>query len=232
MWFPVICERLWNWFGVILGDSQWFSNHSEISLLNSLLFGNYSDISFGRFLVILGDSHCFTDLSQITLGKFLLLHKPLWNVFEVIPKGLMVFGWFYVILIDFWKTLKLVWGDSWWFSVIIKPFWKFFGLILSNSHWFSVILGWFLMILDVYQWFVNNYKIALGWFSVIHKISEISLVLFIIILYDSSGFKTTLKFILGNSWWIWLFTNHSEITLGWFLLIPSDYQWFMFNFFE
>ena len=74
--------------------------------------------------------------------------------------------------------------------MIYKPLWDWLGVFLGD-----------------FQWFSNLSVIVLGWLSVICKISEISLVWFIIILYDSRGFK-----------------NHSEISFEEFLVILAIHK--------
>ena len=93
--FLVIHEPFWNFFGVILsdsqttlkflrGDSQWFANHSKISL--------------GKFLAICKPLWIFWSYFH----RFWVIHKLLWNCF----------GWFLVILGDSQTTLKFPWGNS------------------------------------------------------------------------------------------------------------------------
>ena len=117
LWFLVICEPLWKhfwgnswsftkqseivlgWFLVILDDSLWFTNHSEI------IFG-----------AILGDSQWFTNHSEIIFGVilndswwFLMICKSVWNCFGAILDDLS----------ELQTSLKLFWGDSEQFSVIL-----------------------------------------------------------------------------------------------------------------
>ena len=213
--FSVIHEELWNFFGAILNDSQWwFLIHSEITL--------------GQFSVILGDSQTTLKWLWGNSWWFSVICKPLWNFFGA-------------ILGDLGTTLKLIWGDSlqfmnnkflwgdsWWFSVICKPYWNFFGATLGDC-----------------QWFTNHSEISLGWFLVIYK------PLWNFFRAILSDLQTTLKFLWGDSWqfsviceqlwnlfgvilggnyqWFSWFTNHSEISLGWYLMILRYSWWFMKN---
>ena len=148
--------------------------------------------------------------------------------------------------IALWTTLIILWGNSWWSSGIHKAIWRLFGVIFrdfwctlkllwSESQWFgNVSFEVFLATLSQSCWLLVDFlqivwtilKLFWGnscWLAIN---SEISLAPFWVILGDS---RTTLKFHLRNCWWFWLFTNHTEITLGWFLIILRDYQWFMTN---
>ena len=64
-WFVNHSENIFGWFSVILDNSQWFVNQSEIVLGDSQWFTNHTEF----FGVILDDSQWFV----IVLGWFLLI---------------------------------------------------------------------------------------------------------------------------------------------------------------
>ena len=225
-------------FYVILGDSQWFANQSEIVL--------------GWFLVIhkplwkhfWGNSWWFSVICK-PLWKhfwgnswwFSVICKPLWKHFWGYSHWFLVIlcdslcltnqsEFFGAILSDSWwfanhSEWKHFWGDSWQFSVILESVWNCLGAILGDSQTtLKTFLGWFSVVLGDSHWFTNQ---SFG-----------------VILGDS---WTTLKTFLGNSQWfsmihksVWncFGVNDSQTTLKtfWgdsqqFLVILNDSWWFV-----
>ena len=140
--FYVILSDLWISLKLILDDSRWFMNQSEIDSWWFLVILDDLQISLklilndlwttlksflGQFLVILGDS-----------GWFSVICESVWNWFLVILSNSQWFTnqseidswWFLAILGDSWTTLKSFLGR---FSVICKSVWNCLGVILSDS---------------------------------------------------------------------------------------------------
>ena len=115
--FLVICEPLW----IFGGNSQWFTNHSEIFFV--VILGDLW-ITLNFWGAILSDSWCFVNHSEFFLEWFLMICKQLW-----------VFGgadsqWFFMIVDVSQTTLNFlgtILGDLWTTM-------KFFGAILGDSQ--------------------------------------------------------------------------------------------------
>ena len=123
------------WFPVILDNSQWFANQSEIVL------GWFSVIHKPLWKYFWVDSQ-----------QFLMICESIWNCFWVILSDswttLKTFlGWFSAILSDLRTILKSIYESVWnsfevilseWISELHKPFWNDSGAICKtflNDSW-------------------------------------------------------------------------------------------------
>ena len=216
IWFLVICKPLWKHFW---GDSQWFSNQSEI-VLGAILSDSwwFSVICKPLWKHFWGDSQ-----------PFLVICEPLWKHFwgnswwfSVIHESI-VLGPFSIILSDLGTTENI-------FGVICELVWNCFWVILGDSQTtLKTFLGQFSMILGDLQ---ISLKLFWGdsWFifGVILGDTWISLKLF---WGDSQWFlvihEPFWKHFLGNSQW---FVNQIVIVLGWFSVIHEPLKTFLEQF--
>ena len=145
----------WFW-----GESQWFANHSEISLGWILVIckplWKDSGINLGDLQTILNISGANLDDSQIILKWFFGESQWFTNHSEII---LWQISWILVDLSDLKIILKWFWGESWWILASLSDLQTILKLFCSKSWWISVILGWILVIL-------NHSEMILGWISV------------------------------------------------------------------